>query len=110
VGPGHCQNLRAGRSVGRVDLQKRLNHINKILRVTCGDRGVLPLNDFVIQALHVSRSKGRVKRAQLIEDAAHAPYVALVIIGFVLPHLGTSIVWCSSLSVKESPLCHLGNI
>jgi hypothetical protein len=80
------------------------------LRVTCGDRRILPLNDLVIQALHVSRPKRRVKRAELIEDAAHAPDVTLVIVGFVLPHLGTSIVWCASLSVKKSSLCYLGNI
>ena len=106
----HGQDLRAGRSVRRVDLQKRLNHINKILRVTCGDRRILPLNDLVIQALHIGRPKGRVERAQLIEDAAHAPDIALVIIGFVLPDLGTRVVRCASLSVKEPPLCHLGNI
>ena len=60
----------------------------------------------LVQIVHIGSSKGRVQRQRLVEYASQTPDVTLTIVGLVVPYLGTSIVWRSSLGVQESSLCH----
>lgn len=100
----HGQDLCASRSVRRINLQKSLDHILEILRVTCGDRWILTFDDFVVETLHICSSKRWIQSAQLIEDTTHAPNIALIVIRLILPHFRTCIVRGPSLGMEKASL------
>jgi hypothetical protein len=91
-------------------LQKSLDHILEILRVTWWDWWILALNDFIVETLHVSCPKRWVESTKLIKNTSHAPNITLIIVGFILPYFWAGVVRCACLRVKETSFCDFGDI
>lgn len=74
------------------------------------DPRVLPLDDFLVEALHVVCAKGWNKSAHLIQDAAQRPNITLGIVGHVAPYLGACVVRRACLCVTEAFLDYFRNV
>ena len=107
---GHVENLLGGRPLLWVDLEERAQDRGKIRRVVRWDLRVNSFHDSLIETFHVLGREGRVEGHQLVEDAAERPDIRLVVVGFVLPDLGTRIVRRASLRLQNARLGNLRNI
>lgn len=76
----------------------------------CRKFGVHARKDAVVETAHAFGAKGWVQRAHLVDDTAERPQVALVVIRFLLPDLGTGVVGGSCLRIKHTVLRNLTHV
>ena len=81
------------------------------LRVEARDLLVLAFHHFARQALHRLCLEGRTERAQLVQQAAERPYIALGVVRLIAPHLGRDVVGRAHLRRRERLIVleHLGH-
>lgn len=106
----HMQDLLTSWPFLRINLKQRAQDGGQIRWVVRRYLGVNTFHYPLIQAFHVLCGEGRIQRNELIEDATEWPYVWLVVVGFVLPHLWTCIIWSSSLCFQNAGFCNFWNI
>ena len=63
--------------------------------------------DSFVQFIHICCSERWMQSQCLIEYTTQAPYVALAIVWFIVPDLGTSIVRRSGLCIQKASFSHL---
>ena len=64
----------------------------------------------MVETFHILGCKRRVECNELVKDTAQGPNITLVIVGFVLPHLGTGVVRSSCLCLKNSCFSNFAHI
>ena len=62
------------------------------------------LDDLFVEFFHVFGFEWRSLGDHFVQDAAQGPDVALLIVGLVLPHFGTRVVWRACLSMEHALL------
>lgn len=91
-------------------MQTQFDHVHEVFGVGGGQRLNTSLAHTLKEHVHVVSSERRLKSAHFVQHAAHAPNVALVIIGLVLPDFGAGIVGRTSLSLEKATLGHLAHV
>lgn len=107
---GHVQNIGCVRSLSRCNIQHTLDerpHVHAIVR---GYRWELAFQHFFEQAVHVLCAERWHQGTHFINDAPKRPNIRLKIIGLIAPYLGTCVIGCSSLCVKQSFFCNLAHV
>lgn len=66
--------------------------------------------DSSIQLAHIFAAEGRSKAAELVDDAAKGPDIAIIAIFFIVPYFRTSVIRSSCLSLGQSFLQRPRNI
>ena len=104
------QYLIARRPVTRRDIEHELDNRCHLLAEMIWNPRVLPLDDFLVQALHVVRAERRIQRAHLVQHAAQRPNITLRIVRHVAPYFGACVVRRARLCVTEALLDNLGDV
>ena len=99
---GEVEDLVAGRTVARRNLQHELDDSCHLLAEVVGNAREFALDDLLVEALHVVRSERRDQGTHLVENAAEGPDVTFAVVGLVAPNLGTCVVGRTRLRIAQA--------